>query len=86
VLTGADIVLDKYGVQKVTKWKVENSWGPDAGNHGFNVMTDAWFSEFVYQVVIDASQIPGVLGGRVKEAMRQETIVLPLWDPLGSLA
>jgi bleomycin hydrolase len=85
-LTGADIVTGADGVQQVTKWRVENSWGPDAGNHGFNVMSDAWFSEFVYQIVIDKTQIPGMLMDKVKVAMRQETIVLPLWDPLGSLA
>jgi aminopeptidase C len=29
------------------RWKVENSWGPNAGEKGYFVMTDEWFSEYV---------------------------------------
>jgi aminopeptidase C len=29
------------------RYKVENSWGPGVGDHGYFVMTDAWFDEFV---------------------------------------
>lgn len=86
MLTGADIVTDKQGVKSVSKWRVENSWGADAGVNGFNVMSDAWFTEFVYQIVIDKTQIPGMLAAKIGRAMRQETIVLKRWDPLGSLA
>jgi len=27
------------------RYKVENSWGPDAGEKGYYVMTDAWFDQ-----------------------------------------
>lgn len=29
---------------------MENSWGPDRGDKGYLLMTDAWFDEFMYQV------------------------------------
>lgn len=47
VFTG--VHLDKDG--KPVRWRVENSWGEDtSGDKGFWVMTDEWFSAFVYQV------------------------------------
>ena len=30
---------------KPVRYKVENSWGPDVGDKGYFVMTDAWFDE-----------------------------------------
>ncbi len=47
VLTGVDLVDGKP-----TKWKVENSWGEKVGEKGYFVASDAWFDQFVYQVVI----------------------------------
>ena len=40
------VYLDKAG--KPLRYKVENSWGPDVGNKGYFVMTDAWFNEYVF--------------------------------------
>ncbi|KAK4052990.1 bleomycin hydrolase [Microbotryomycetes sp. JL221] len=65
------------------KWKVENSWGPKACNHGFFVMSDDWFSEYVYQVAILRSRLPVELL-RIYDNSR--VTVLPCWDPLGALA
>ncbi|KAM8975949.1 bleomycin hydrolase [Pelodytes ibericus] len=64
------------------KWRVENSWGDDRGNKGYLVMTDDWFSEFVYEVVVDKKYVPEEL----LEVLNQEPIVLPAWDPMGALA
>ncbi|MBQ6521787.1 MAG: C1 family peptidase, partial [Atopobiaceae bacterium] len=36
-----------------TMWKVENSWGKDHGRGGFDTLSDPWFDEYVYQVVVD---------------------------------
>lgn len=38
--------LDPDG--KPIRYKVENSWGESAGNHGYFIMTDEWFNECVY--------------------------------------
>ena len=38
--------------------------------------------EFVYQAVID----PRFLSNEVKDILKKDPIVLPLWDPMGSLA
>ncbi|KAF9071114.1 peptidase C1B bleomycin hydrolase [Rhodocollybia butyracea] len=73
--------LDASG--KPVRYKVENSWGETPGNKGYFVMTDDWFNEYVYQVVVPKSFAPRELiavyeGGNAK--------VLPPWDPMGTLA
>jgi len=73
--------LDASG--KPIRYKVENSWGETPGNKGYFVMTDDWFNEYVYQVVVPKSLAPKELiaiyeGGNAK--------VLPPWDPMGTLA
>ena len=65
-----------------TKWRIENSWGSDCGKEGFLLMTDEWFSEFVYEVVVDKKFV----SAEVLDVMKQEAMVLPPWDPMGSLA
>nr|XP_031324340.1 bleomycin hydrolase isoform X2 [Camelus dromedarius] len=64
------------------KWRVENSWGEDHGHKGYLCMTDEWFSEYVYEVVVDKKHIPE----EVLAVLEQEPIVLPAWDPMGALA
>ncbi len=77
VLTGVNL-LDGHP----NRWKVENSWGTDPGHNGFFVMSDHWFDEYLYQVVINKKY----LSAELREAFRQDPIMLPPWDPMGSLA
>lgn len=49
---------------------------------GYLIMTDDWFSEYVYEVVVDKKHVPE----DILAVMQQEPIVLPAWDPMGALA
>ena len=69
--------LDDEG--KPIRYKVENSWGETPGEKGWFVMTDAWFEQFVYQVVVPKSLAPKEL---VKVFEGEEKVVLPPWDPM----
>jgi len=64
------------------RWRVQNSWGEDAGDKGWFVMSDRWMDEYVYQVVVD----PSFVNKEIRDVLKQEPIVLPLWDPMGALA
>lgn len=63
-------------------WKVENSWGKDHGRDGFDTLSDAWFDEYVYQVVVDRKY----LTDEERAAYDAKPIELLPWDPMGSLA
>lgn len=79
VLEGVN--LDEGG--RPTLWKVENSWGPDRGKDGFDSITDAWFDEYVYQVVVDKR----FLSDDERHTYEtEEPRVLAPWDPMGTLA
>jgi bleomycin hydrolase len=77
LFTGVDL-LD--GVPR--RWRVENSWGSDRGKDGFYTMNDSWFDEYVFEIAARRSALPEEL----QRAVGAEPIVLPAWDPMGSLA
>ena len=72
--------LDESG--KPTRWRVENSWGKDSGADGYYVMSDEWFSEYTYQVVVHKDY----LTEEQRAELQQAPIELEPWDPMGSLA
>ncbi|BDZ32353.1 C1 family peptidase [Lactiplantibacillus brownii] len=72
-LTGVDIVADTP-----TKWKVENSWGSENGDKGYFVMTQDWFDDYVYEVVVHKHFLAPEFQALLKEPARR----LPAWDPL----
>ncbi|OMH84821.1 Bleomycin hydrolase [Zancudomyces culisetae] len=73
---------DPKKCRKVSRWRVENSWGEDNGNKGYLTMSNDWFNEFVYQIVLDFEDVPKDL----LDLLTMEPIVLPPWDPMGALA
>lgn len=68
--------------KKINRYKVENSWGKDAGDRGYLVMSDKWFDEYMYQALINKKY----LDEKVIKAYSEEPIHLKPWDPMGSLA
>ena len=48
--------LDKDGKPK--KWMVENSWGAEAGYKGHLIMTDEWFDEYMFRLVVEKKYVP----------------------------
>ena len=68
---------------KPVRYKVENSWGGDVGDKGYFVMSDSWFEQFVYQVVVPKALAPKDL---VAVFEKGDKVVLPASDPMGSLA
>ncbi len=77
VITGVNLVDDKP-----TKWKIENSWGPERGHKGYYVMSAEWFDMGVFQVVVNKKY----LSKEQLEALNQDPIHLHPWDPMGTLA
>ena len=77
-MTLVAVDLDKDG--KPTKWKVENSWGPTYGYSGHLIMTDEWFREYMFRVVVNRKYIPE----NILALLKQKPIRLPAWDPMFS--
>lgn len=68
--------LDKDG--KSTKWMVENSWGADRGHKGYMIMTDEWFNEYMFRLVVETKYVPA----KIQELFKQKPTKLPAWDPM----
>lgn len=45
-------------------------------------MTSDWFLEYNFEVVVDKKHVPP----EVLETAKLEPIILPAWDPIGTLA
>ena len=68
--------LDAQG--KPSKWMVENSWGASSGYKGHLIMTDEWFDEYMFRLVVDKKYVPAA----TLELLKQKPVTLPAWDPL----
>ena len=81
LFTGVDVV-EEDDQQIPRRWRVENSWGEDNGRKGFYRMNDNWFDEYMFEIAARKDYLPAELHA----ALDEEPIVLPAWDPMGSLA
>ena len=73
-LTAVD--LDAQG--NPIKWKVENSWGASSGVNGYLIMTNRWFNEYFFRLVIDRQYVPAEM---LEQYNQKPTMVMPE-DPL----
>ena len=68
--------LDEQGRPK--KWMVENSWGASSGHRGHLIMTDEWFDEYMFRLVVEKRFVPK----KTLRLLEQKPTLLPAWDPL----
>jgi bleomycin hydrolase len=76
-LTAVD--LDSKG--KARKWKVENSWGGSWGQQGCLIMTDEWFREFMFRLVVPNEYVPE----KIMKAFQSQPVMVMPEDPLFQL-
>jgi bleomycin hydrolase len=84
---------------KVSRWKIENSWSGEGDGNGYLTISHPWYKEFVYQIVVDKSVLSPKLRKRVEECQNKmdksrikkeagvstdEFYVLPTYDPFGN--
>ena len=68
--------LDEEGTP--IKWMVENSWGNTSGYKGFLIMTDEWFNEYMFRLVVEKKYVPA----DVLNLLNKKPVKLPAWDPM----
>ena len=62
----------------ITKWLLENSWGRKSGHNGYLTMTDRWFDEYMFRLVV----LKKYLDEKTVKILEQEPKKLPPWDPM----
>lgn len=75
-MTLSAVDLDENGQPK--KWMVENSWGPTNGYNGCLIMTNPWFNEYSFRLVVDKKYVPE----NILKAEQQKPIMVMPDDPL----
>lgn len=68
--------VDNQG--RFKKWMVENSWGSASGYQGHLIMTDEWFDEYMFRLVVNKKYVPS----QVLKILKNEPVKLPAWDPM----
>lgn len=73
-LTAVD--LNKAG--KPVKWQVENSWGTESGQMGYAIMTNEWFREYMFRLVVDKKYVPE----NILKLEKEKPVMVSYDDPL----
>jgi len=78
LFTGVDVVDGNP-----RRWRVENSWGSEeSGIKGFYTMNDNWYDEHMFEIAAPREY----LTEKMSAGLEGDAVVLPAWDPMGSLA
>ena len=90
VITGANIQKNVSSItntenETVDIWQIENSWSDKGPLQGYYTMTDKWFDEYVYEIVVHKKYLTPEQQELYKTGIENYT-VLDTWDPMGSLA
>ncbi|MCK5839103.1 MAG: aminopeptidase, partial [Bacteroidales bacterium] len=72
------VAVDVSADEKINKWLLENSWGKKSGKEGYLVMSDEWFDEYMFRLVINKKYV----SDEILEILKLEPILLPPWDPM----
>ena len=73
-LMGVDTAKDGRPV----KWLLENSWGEKSGFEGYLIMTDRWFDNYTFRLVVRRKY----LDDKTLKALNQKAVKLPPWDAM----
>ena len=71
IITGVNIIDNK-----ITKWKIENSWGNKSGNQGYYIATNDWVKNYVHRIVINKK----CLTPKQLEILEKNVIEIEKWD------
>lgn len=70
--------VDEDANGKITKWMLENSWGASSGHKGYLTMTDDWFDQYMFRIVVNKKFVDA----KTLEYLKLKPIKLPPWDPM----
>jgi bleomycin hydrolase len=62
---------------KPVKWKLENSWGKQYGKNGLFMMSDGWFEEYVFTILVHKRFVPR----RILNLYKKKPELIPLGAP-----
>ena len=68
------VSFDRDG--KPSRWKIENSWGEEAGEKGYFVCSEKYFREYVYEAVIRRE----FLTKEQREDLKKKPIRIEAWE------
>ena len=75
-MTFVGVHLEDNDITKPIRWKVQNSWGEDKCKKGMFLMTDTWFTDYVYECVINKKY----LSDQILEDYKKDPILLEPWN------